>query len=156
MNKAMFSFAVAAIAIVAIFLFDRKVPKETAMTMQQKLAFIPGDLDYSRTRTSVDKKYIISISSLIEPVPLNQIHQWEITIKTQQGDLVDAASVSITGGMPMHKHGLPTAPRMTQDLGQGRYLIEGMKFSMAGWWEIIIEVAQGFDKDKATFNLILR
>ena len=60
------------------------------------------------------------------------------------------------GGMPMHKHGLPTAPRMTKGLGQGSYLIEGMKFSMAGWWEIIIEVGQGFDQDKATFNLILR
>lgn len=156
MNKAMFGFATAAIVIVAIFFLDRKVPKETAMMMQQKLAIIPGDLDYSRTRTSVDKKYIISISSLIDPIPINQIHQWEITIKTQQERLVDGASVSIMGGMPMHKHGLPTAPRMTKGLGQGSYLIEGMKFSMAGWWEISIEVGQGFDQDKATFNLILR
>ena len=71
-------FAIAAVGLVAIFFFDRKAPKETAMTMQRKLAIIPLDLDYSRIRTSVDKKYIISISNLIDPVTINQIHQWKI------------------------------------------------------------------------------
>ena len=156
MNKALIGFAIAAIGIIAIFIFDRQAPKETTMTMQQKIATIPGDLDYSKTQTSVNKNYLISIKSLINPIPLNQIHQWEIRIKTSQGVPVNGAAISVVGGMPMHKHGMPTAPRVTKDLGQGDYLLEGMKFSMTGWWELIVQVVKDFEEDKATFNVILR
>ena len=156
MNKITIGFAIAAIGIIAIFIFDRQAPKETAMTMQRKMATFPGNLDYSRTRTSVGKKYIISIGSQLDLIPINQIHQWKIRVKTPQGVPVDGATVSIMGGMPMHKHGLPTAPRVTKDLGQGGYLLEGMKFGMTGWWELIVQVKKGSDRDKATFNVILR
>lgn len=156
MNKITVCFAIAAIGIIAIFIFDRQAPKETTMTMQRKMETIPGNLDYSRTLTSVGKKYIISISSRLDPIPINKIHKWEIRVKTPQGVPVDGATVSIMGGMPMHKHGMPTAPRVTKDLRQGDYLLEGMKFSMAGWWELIVQVKKGSDRDKATFNVILR
>ena len=156
MNKVTIGFAIAAIGILAILVFARQAPKETAMTMQQKMATVPGDLDYSLTRTSMDNNYIVSIRSRLDPIAINQIHQWEIQVKTPQGAPVDGAKVTIIGGMPMHKHGLPTAPRVTKDLDQGVYLLEGMKFNMAGWWELIVQIEAGSDQDKATFNVILR
>ena len=156
MNRALIYFGIAAIGIIVIFIIDSQVPKETAMTMQQKMAMIPSDKDYSRTRLSEDKKYLISISSLVEPIPINQIHQWEIYIETSMGLPVEDAKVSISGGMPMHKHGLPTAPRVTKNLGEAKYLLEGVKFNMTGWWELIIEVDTPIGRDKAIFNLILR
>ena len=66
------------------------------------------------------------------------------------------AKVSISGGMPMHKHGLPTAPRVTKNLGEAKYLLEGVKFNMTGWWELIIKVNTPSDQDITIFNVILR
>ena len=34
--------------------------------------------------------------------------------------------------MPEHNHGFPTAPRVTENLGEGDYLLEGMRFNMGG------------------------
>ena len=42
--------------------------------------------------------------------------------------------------MPQHGHGLPTRPQVTRELADGTYLIEGMKFSMTGWWEIKLAI----------------
>lgn len=57
--------------------------------------------------------------------------------------------------MPRHLHGLPTAPAVTQALGDGRFLIEGMKFNMPGWWEIELHIDGPAGADTATFNLVL-
>ncbi len=61
-----------------------------------------------------------------------------------------------TGGMPQHGHGLPTKPRITKNLGDGKYLVEGMRFSMNGWWEIKFDIDSGNRKDSVTFNLVLK
>ncbi|MCK7471462.1 MAG: FixH family protein [Desulfomicrobium escambiense] len=60
------------------------------------------------------------------------------------------------GTMPEHGHGLPTKPRMTQELGSGVYLIEGMKFNMPGWWMVTFTVIAGGQRDSATFNIDLK
>lgn len=57
--------------------------------------------------------------------------------------------------MPEHGHGLPTAPAVTQRLGDGSYLIEGMKFNMRGWWEINLCIKAPPGSDCVTFNLVL-
>ena len=58
--------------------------------------------------------------------------------------------ISIDGGMPQHGHGFPTQPRVTRELGDGRYLLEGMKFSMPGWWEIKLKVDAASGTDEVT------
>ena len=65
--------------------------------------------------------YRISYESEIDPLEINRIHDWVFFIKTPEGEPVSGASITLTGGMPEHNHGLPTAPRMTADLGSGRY-----------------------------------
>jgi hypothetical protein len=57
--------------------------------------------------------------------------------------------------MPQHGHGLPTEPRVTEELGGGRYRVEGMKFNMPGWWTIKLSVSSAAGSDSATFNLTL-
>ena len=57
--------------------------------------------------------------------------------------------------MPQHGHGLPTQPRVTQEIGDGRYLMEGMKFSMTGWWDMRLAVQAGDVTDGAVFNVIV-
>ena len=66
------------------------------------------------------------------------------------------ARIAVDGGMPQHGHGLPTRPRVTRELGDGSYLLEGMKFSMTGWWEIKLAIDAAEGTDKVTFNTVVQ
>jgi hypothetical protein len=57
--------------------------------------------------------------------------------------------------MPQHGHGLPTKPVVTDKLGNGDYLVEGMKFQMTGWWVMDFAVTTKGKSDKIEFNLML-
>ena len=57
--------------------------------------------------------------------------------------------------MPQHNHGFPTTPEVTEELGDGDYMIEGMKFSMGGWWELQLSINAAAGSDSVTFNIVL-
>ena len=78
-----------------------------------------------------------------------------VVIRDGNGGAIDGAAIRIDGGMPQHGHGLPTRPRVTRNLGNGAYEVEGVRFNMGGWWEfkVVIETATG--SDTITFNLNL-
>ena len=57
--------------------------------------------------------------------------------------------------MPQHGHGLPTRPRVTRNLGDGVYEIEGVRFNMGGWWELKLAIDSAAGADSVTFNLNL-
>jgi hypothetical protein len=86
----------------------------------------------------------VSFVSSLEPIPINRIHNWELTVVTAAGEAVSDAEITIDGGMPDHDHGLPTRPQVAEELGDGRYRVEGLRFHMAGRWEIWVTIrAQG-------------
>src|SRR5262245_35118378 len=58
-----------------------------------------------------------------QPPPVNELHSWVLHIVSAAGEPVEHASVTVDGDMPEHGHGLPTQPRVTEELGQGRYKI---------------------------------
>lgn len=105
--------------------------------------------------TSVNGHFVVSYDSRLQPIGINKIHDWTIHVETPQGMPVDGAEISIIGGMPVHDHGLPTLPQTTTYLGDGDYLVEGMKFHMNGWWEITVTVATETVADTVIFNLVL-
>ncbi len=113
------------------------------------------DLDQSRTRTSANKLYVVSIEPEQPDIRQGELHAWIATVKTADGKPVDDASITVGGGMPDHNPGLPTAPQMTEHLGEGRYKIDGVKFSMTGWWELRFDVSSAVGSDTVTFNLVL-
>jgi hypothetical protein len=61
-------------------------------------------------------------------------------IESESGELVTGASIEVTGGMPAHDHGLPTRPRVIEELEDGNYRLDGMRFHMAGDWELTISI----------------
>jgi hypothetical protein len=75
-----------------------------------------------------------------------------IRVVDQSGRGVEGLQIAVDGGMPQHGHGLPTKPRVTKDLGAGRYQVEGLKFNMGGWWELKFAIA-GSASDSVVFNL---
>lgn len=78
--------------------------------------------------------YRILIFSQLSPLQINRIHSWELAIVDGDGNFVENATLTVTGGMPDHDHGLPTNPQVTAILPNGRYLLEGVRFHMPGRW----------------------
>jgi hypothetical protein len=99
--------------------------------------------------------YRVSYSSMLEPLTINQIHNWVFHVEYADGGVVNDATVSVTGGMPEHNHGLPTDPRMTQSLGDGDYVLEGMRFHMSGYWELTVTIVAGGRRDTVIIPLTI-
>lgn len=116
----------------------------------------PTNLDTSSTLLSDDGLFQVSWSSDPAKVPLNQIHTWTLHIETPDGQPVENATVLVEGGMPQHGHGLPTNPQVTEYLGNGDYLVEGMRFQMTGFWEVRFIINSGEQSDSITFNVDIK
>jgi hypothetical protein len=116
---------------------------------------VPADLDLSLRKATEAGLYVAEIAPETEPATVGPMHSWTVTVQGADGTPLEEAQISVDGGMPQHGHGLPTAPAVTQALGDGQYLIEGMKFNMPGWWEIDLTIEGPAGVDTVTFNLVL-
>ncbi len=85
--------------------------------------------------------FTVSYESALQPIEINQMHHWVLHIEGEGGEPVTGAHVEVIGGMPAHDHGLPTRPRVTTELEDGNYRLDGMRFHMAGDWELTITIA---------------
>jgi hypothetical protein len=115
----------------------------------------PTGLNVAMDRQTNQHRYQVSLQAPAEPIAINKLHAWEIRLRTFSGAAITGAHIDVDGGMPQHGHGFPTQPRITRELGDGRYLLEGMKFSMPGWWEIKLKVDAVFGYDEVTFNTVI-
>ena len=105
-------------------------------------------------RMSAAGRYIATLEPS-RPLRPRQMQTVRVTVHDAEGRAIDAAEISIDGGMPQHGHGLPTRPRATRNSGDGIYEIEGVRFNMGGWWEFKVAIAGSRGADTVTFNLDL-
>ena len=115
----------------------------------------PTDLDLSLDRPSTAGVYRVALVPPAQPPAINQLHSWKVKLATADGTPVHGASFAVGGGMPQHGHGLPTQPRVTRELPDGTYQLDGMKFSMTGWWELKLDIHAPQGQDKVTFNTVV-
>ena len=113
------------------------------------------DLDLSLKRPSAQGRFVVSMQPPASAPAINQIHSWQVRVASPTDTPVSQARITVDGGMPQHGHGLPTRPQFTQELADGTYLIEGMKFSMAGWWEMNLAIQTPEGTDNVTFNTLV-
>ena len=115
----------------------------------------PTDLDLSLDKRSAAGAYRVALVPPAQPPALNQMHAWTVKLASADGRPVPQARFRVDGGMPQHGHGLPTQPRVTRELEAGTYLLEGMKFSMTGWWELKLAIDAANGADQVTFNPVV-
>ena len=115
----------------------------------------PAELDTAVSQPTDNGLYRVSFTSNLDPIAINQMHSWVLNVKTADGRPVTDGDIRVGGGMPQHGHGLPTQPQVTQNLGNGDYLVEGLRFQMPGWWEVSFEITAESQTDTVTFNLLL-
>ncbi len=111
---------------------------------------IPG----ATSAWSEKKLYRVTYASSLEPVPMLAVHSWTVTVVDADGRPVDDARLTVLGGMPAHAHGLPTTPTV-RALGDGRYLVEGLKFHMPGAWIVAFRISAKPGIDSVSFALDL-
>ncbi|MCA0050297.1 FixH family protein [Mesorhizobium sp. B283B1A] len=116
---------------------------------------LPAGPDVSRTRNSDNGLFTASFSPERGVVRQGELESWLLTLKTKAGAPVEGAAIAISGGMPLHNHGLPTSPQATDYLGDGRYRIEGVKFTMSGWWQLHFAISATAGSDTVLFNVVL-
>ena len=97
-------------------------------------------------------EYVVSYSTPDGAPQINRMHSWILHIEDSDGQPVENAKVTVTGGMPAHDHGLPTQPRVTAELGDGNYRLDGMRFHMAGTWELVVSITT----DSGTASVLLQ
>jgi hypothetical protein len=83
------------------------------------------------------------------------MHQWTLHVETADGQPVENATITLDGDMPQHGHGLPTSPQVTEYLGNGDYLVEGLRFQMGGWWVMDFAITAEGQSDTVRFNMIV-
>lgn len=138
--------------------------KHEGMTMRvPDMASQPSteDLDTATFQLSRDRNFLAHIE--VEPssesnsaaVPINEIHRWRLIISDLNGKAIEDATIEFVGHMPGHVHGLPTQPRITDQLAAGVYRIEGVKFQMHGWWVIEFNIVAGGATDTVKFDILL-
>jgi hypothetical protein len=109
---------------------------------------------YEHTQTSATQMYRATFTPAAA-IKVGQMHKWNIQVTTADGTPVDSAKILVDGGMPQHGHGLPTKPLVTAHLGDGKHVVEGMKFNMGGWWVVKFRINAAAGADTVVFNLKL-
>jgi hypothetical protein len=115
----------------------------------------PDGLDLSLEKASAAGTYRVALVPPAQQPAINQLHSWRVRLATPDGAAVRNATFKVDGGMPQHGHGLPTQPRVTREIEPGIYSLDGMKFSMTGWWEIKLAIDAAPGVDKVTFNTVV-
>lgn len=118
-------------------------------------ASVPSDLDVTLEHASEHRLFLVELEPPAVAPTVNRIHSWQIRVRDAGGTPVRNARITVDGGMPQHGHGFPTRPRVTREIGEGIYLLEGMKFNMTGWWEIRLQLDTQHASDTVTFNTVL-
>ena len=113
----------------------------------------PKDLDYSTMKMTAGNAFNVMYESVGGQIRINKIHSWELMVKDADGQPVNNAKVTVVGDMPEHGHGLPTQPEVTKIGSGGLYRVDGMKFTMPGWWVVTISVMADGKHDNVSFNL---
>jgi len=130
-------------------------PEVKAMGHQHAMMHAPPpeDLDFSTMKMTANEAFHVTYQSIGGQIRINRIHSWELTIKDAAGEPVNDATVTVVGDMPEHGHGLPTEPEVSTMGVGGFYRIDGMKFTMPGWWVVTISIMINGVHDSVSFNL---
>jgi hypothetical protein len=100
-------------------------------------------------------EFIVTYTTPDGPPEINRMHTWILYVESESGDPIEGADIEVEGGMPAHDHGLPTQPRVIEDLGDGYYRLDGIRFHMSGYWEIVVTIQSDASNDTVVIPLTL-
>ena len=105
--------------------------------------------------TGSNENFVVEVTPSLRPIAINQIHSWLLTLHPNEGSSKNDMHISVSGGMPLHAHGMQTTPKVAAKTSHSQYQVDGMKFHMRGYWEVAIKIDSGSATDEIViaFNL---
>ena len=100
-------------------------------------------------------EFIVTYTTPDGPPEINRMHSWILYVESDSGDPIEGADIEVDGGMPAHDHGLPTQPRVTEDLGDGYYRLDGVRFHMSGDWEMFVTIRSDESEETVVIPITL-
>jgi hypothetical protein len=105
-------------------------------------------------RVSASGSYSVRIEETAK-FPKNKMLSTTFVVLDKAGREVNDLTIAVDGGMPQHRHGLPTKPVASKTAAAGQYQIDGLKFSMGGWWVLKLKLQNAEGQDSVVFNFDL-
>jgi hypothetical protein len=118
----------------------------------EEMLELPDDRPAWRA-VSENHLYQVTVGPVSDVLSIGQFQQWVVEILDADLSPVYPAQIQIGGGMLGHQHGLPTQPKATAYLGDGQYLVEGMKLNMEGEWTLMFFIQS--DKGTDTASVVI-
>lgn len=118
-------------------------------------AYAADDSHWALDRLSDQRLFALELQPKDGKPIIGDYQKWVIQLTDENGEGIENAEFSFDGGMEAHGHGLPSQPVVTQYLGDGKYLIDGMLFNMAGAWTLIIAIRKDNVIDTVRFDITL-
>ena len=71
--------------------------------------------------TCRNENFVVEVTPSLRPIAINQIHSWLLTIHPNEGSTEKDLQISVSGGMPLHDHGMQP---VTERRGAGMILAQ--------------------------------
>ena len=108
---------------------------------------------FSEALVSDGGSFRIRWASSPQPLPFNEYFELLIEVQlTADSQDSNPLWLDVHALMPEHAHGMNTQPKI-QALDDGRFIVKGMLFHMAGSWELSFDVAKGRIREQAKTRL---
>lgn len=114
--------------------------------------FCPGIASAGMNRTTDAKLFRLEL----EPDPAQPLVGTNaallIVTDARSERAIEDAVIEVAPWMTVHGHGSPKKTAVKQ-MGNGRYRVENLYYTMEGDWDLIITVEKGDSRDTATFPI---
>ena len=70
---------------------------------------------------------------------INTLQHWNVRLMRLDGSPVAIKALTFDGGMPAHRHGLPTTPQT--NVSGATAQVRGIRFSMPGIWRLTLDMS---------------
>lgn len=116
--------------------------------------------DQSRTGATEGEHFYVKVLPQPNPIPFQKLFELEVEVFEDEAREEPAEGVSldqVRAEMPAHNHGMNVDPTI-EEKGDGRFLVEGMRFHMQGdgedgHWVLELVLSQDDLVDQAKFDL---
>ncbi len=84
----------------------------------------------------------VEIRAVEHFMAINQLQHWNVSLMRLDGTPIVIESLTFDGGMPAHRHGLPTTPQVliVESGAESGAEIRGIRFSMPGVWRLVLGI----------------
>jgi YtkA-like protein len=98
--------------------------------------------------------YRASLVRTLDPASRSGEPVWNVEVASADGVPVEGAILALESWMPDHDRPIRPQPRVSGDLGVGRYRVAGLRFERRGWWNVRLRIDGRAGTDSLAFNLV--